>query len=140
MRSTSSGPDHTEGSLGSPPARLPAARTVPALGTSRRRRVRRGDAVPDGAWAGAPAAQPVDLRLHAGSAFALTGPNGAGKSTLALTLAGLLVPSAGTVRAAGSLAGGLPSRGAGPGPVGHRVPAAHAATAAGEQALRGLLA
>ena len=38
----------------------------------------------------------------------LLGPNGAGKSTLALTLAGLLVPSAGTVRAAGSLAGGLP--------------------------------
>ncbi|WP_311200434.1 MULTISPECIES: ATP-binding cassette domain-containing protein [unclassified Kocuria] len=75
----------------------------------RRRRVRRGDAVPDGAWAGAPAAQPVDLRLRAASALALTGPNGAGKSTLALTLAGLLVPSAGAVRAAGSLAGRLPN-------------------------------
>ena len=41
----------------------------------------------------------VTLRLGAGDCLALFGPNGAGKTTLLRMLAGLLRPSAGTVRA-----------------------------------------
>lgn len=47
----------------------------------------------------------VDLEIRAGEALVVTGPNGAGKSTLALTLAGLLSPVAGTVRATDALRG-----------------------------------
>lgn len=60
---------------------------------------------------GLPVATGVDLDVHAGGALAITGPNGAGKSTLGLTLAGLLPPAAGTLRAAEAL-----SAGAGPAP------------------------
>lgn len=83
----------------------------------RRRRVRAGRPVPEGARAGRPAAAPVDLDLCRGSAVALVGPNGAGKSTLALTLAGLLVPSAGELEVLPVLAGeagGDPSAWTGP--------------------------
>ena len=48
---------------------------------------------------------PTDLTLRSGQAIAVTGPNGAGKSSLALTCAGLLRPTSGTVGAAGPLAG-----------------------------------
>lgn len=60
---------------------------------------------------GLPVATGVDLDVHAGGALAITGPNGAGKSTLGLTLAGLLPPAAGTLRATEALAAG-----AGPAP------------------------
>lgn len=40
----------------------------------------------------------VDLAVDDGQLFTLLGPNGAGKSTLLKVIAGLLVPSAGTVR------------------------------------------
>lgn len=60
---------------------------------------------------GLPVATGVDLDVHAGGALAITGPNGAGKSTLGLTLAGLLPPAAGTLRATETLAAG-----AGPAP------------------------
>jgi ABC-2 type transport system ATP-binding protein len=43
----------------------------------------------------------VDLSVHAGHIHALLGPNGAGKTTLLRTLAGLIEPTAGTVRVAG---------------------------------------
>lgn len=75
----------------------------------RRRRVRAGGDVPERAVAGAPAAQAVDFTIRAGSATAITGVNGAGKSTLALTLAGLLIPSAGSVVAEPALAGQAPA-------------------------------
>lgn len=75
----------------------------------RRRRVRSGRPVPEGAVAGSPAARPVNLEIRAGSATAITGVNGAGKSTLALTLAGLLVASAGSVQATTALAGTAPT-------------------------------
>jgi energy-coupling factor transporter ATP-binding protein EcfA2 len=48
----------------------------------------------------------IDLDLRAGTATAITGANGTGKSTLALTLAGLLAPAGGQVRAAAVLAAG----------------------------------
>jgi len=48
----------------------------------------------------------IDARLRAGRALAITGPNGAGKSTFAMTLAGLLPPASGTVRASAELAAG----------------------------------
>lgn len=83
----------------------PSQRRLPR----RRRRVRSGRPAPEDSMAGAPAALPVDLQLRAGSAVALTGPNGAGKSTLALSLAGLLVPASGAVRAADALADGIPN-------------------------------
>lgn len=55
------------------------------------------------------AASGIDVRLNAGRALAITGANGAGKSTLALTLAGLLPPIDGEVRAADALAAGVGS-------------------------------
>jgi energy-coupling factor transport system ATP-binding protein len=50
-------------------------------------------------------AGPIDLEARSGEVLGLTGPNGAGKSTLARTLAGLLPPESGAVRAADALAG-----------------------------------
>jgi energy-coupling factor transport system ATP-binding protein len=68
---------------------------------SRRRARRRGRPVDDAATGHdlPTAVADVELTLRRGRALALTGPNGAGKSTLALTLAGLLAPVRGTVRA-----------------------------------------
>lgn len=43
----------------------------------------------------------VDLSLGAGECLALFGPNGAGKTTLLRVVAGLLAPTAGTVRVSG---------------------------------------
>lgn len=48
----------------------------------------------------------LSLEIAAGTATAIVGPNGAGKSTLGLTLAGLLPPVAGRVRAHDVLADG----------------------------------
>jgi len=45
---------------------------------------------------------PISLSARAGEVLAVTGRNGAGKSTLALTLGGLLPPTAGRVSAFGS--------------------------------------
>jgi len=56
----------------------------------------------------------IDVAVRDGRCLAITGPNGAGKSTLALTVAGLLPPAGGEVRASEELRGG---RGA-PGSVG----------------------
>ena len=56
-----------------------------------------------------PAARNITLTVRAGQALAITGENGAGKSTLALTLAGLLLPIAGTVKATADLAGNAPA-------------------------------
>lgn len=61
---------------------------------------------------GVAVASGVDLDVRAGAALAITGPNGAGKSTLGLTLAGLLAPASGELRAADALAAG-----AGPEPI-----------------------
>jgi len=47
---------------------------------------------------------PIDLEVRSSEALAIVGANGAGKSTLALLLGGLLRPTRGSVRAAGSLA------------------------------------
>jgi energy-coupling factor transport system ATP-binding protein len=57
-------------------------------------------------------ASAIDLEIPAGAVTAITGPNGIGKSTLGLTLAGLIPPVVGTVRAAPGLADG-----AGPHPI-----------------------
>lgn len=48
----------------------------------------------------------IDLDVRAGRVLAVTGPNGIGKSTLGLTLAGLLRPADGTLRATPALADG----------------------------------
>lgn len=47
----------------------------------------------------------IDLGVRRGRVLAVTGPNGVGKSTLGLTLAGLLRPAGGTLRATPDLAG-----------------------------------
>jgi heme exporter protein A len=53
----------------------------------------------------------VDLSLASGECLAIFGPNGAGKTTLLRVLAGLLHPTAGTVRVAGvTLPGGAAAR------------------------------
>lgn len=85
-------PDH----LPAVPARRPATGAVPLLGAAGLDVGRRDRAVLSG----------LDLELRAGSSVALTGPNGVGKSTLAMTLAGLLPPLAGRVRAHPALAAG----------------------------------
>ncbi|TFV99310.1 ABC transporter ATP-binding protein [Leifsonia flava] len=53
------------------------------------------------------AASRISFDIAAGRALALTGANGSGKSTTALTIAGLLAPVSGAVRASPLLAGGL---------------------------------
>lgn len=53
---------------------------------------------------------PLDLRLDAGQVVALAGRNGAGKSTLLGITAGLLEPSAGTLRVFGERPGTIPAR------------------------------
>lgn len=55
----------------------------------------------------AASASGIGLDVHAGRALAVVGANGTGKSTLALTLAGLLPPAAGSVRASDLLRGGV---------------------------------
>ncbi|GAA1772914.1 ABC transporter ATP-binding protein [Kocuria aegyptia] len=88
----------------------PSARQLRA-----RRRERRRDRPVDDAVTGRDlptAVAGVELGLRPGRALALIGPNGAGKSTLALTVAGLLAPVRGTVRAHPLL-----DRGAGPDPL-----------------------
>ncbi|MER6928068.1 ATP-binding cassette domain-containing protein [Kocuria palustris] len=104
-------PEASEGDLLLSAEALEVSREQPSQRrlSRRRRRVRSGRPAPEDSMAGAPAALPVDLQLRAGSAVALTGPNGAGKSTLALSLAGLLVPASGAVRAADALADGIPN-------------------------------
>jgi energy-coupling factor transport system ATP-binding protein len=64
---------------------------------------------------GTAVARDLDLRIAAGAVTAITGPNGVGKSTLGLTLAGLVPPVSGEVRASASLADGT-----GPHPIGWR--------------------
>nr|WP_323749589.1 ATP-binding cassette domain-containing protein [Curtobacterium flaccumfaciens] len=54
-----------------------------------------------------PVGNGIDLELRAGQVLAVTGPNGVGKSTLGLTLAGLLTPAAGELRATDALADGI---------------------------------
>jgi ABC-2 type transport system ATP-binding protein len=49
-----------------------------------------------------PAVDKVDLTIGTGEAVAYVGPNGAGKSTTVKMLSGILVPTSGTVRVAGS--------------------------------------
>jgi energy-coupling factor transport system ATP-binding protein len=67
--------------------------TSRGLGTARSKRHRVGSG--------------IDLEVRAGRVLAVTGPNGIGKSTLGLTLAGLLRPVAGTLRAAPALTAGI---------------------------------
>jgi len=62
------------------------------LGTARGKRQRVGNG--------------IDLDVRAGRVLAVTGPNGIGKSTLGLTLAGLLRPADGVLRATPALAEG----------------------------------
>jgi len=66
----------------------------------------RADDLTIGRAKGIPVRSQVNLEVPSGSTTVITGPNGAGKSTLGLTLAGLLPPLAGEVRAEDSLRGG----------------------------------
>jgi energy-coupling factor transport system ATP-binding protein len=63
--------------------------------------------VPFGRRTASVVARDITLGVHAGTATVVTGANGAGKSTLALTLAGLLAPAGGTLRASSAFADGI---------------------------------
>jgi branched-chain amino acid transport system ATP-binding protein/neutral amino acid transport system ATP-binding protein len=52
----------------------------------------------------------VDLDVYPGEVVAIIGPNGAGKSTLLKAIAGLLVPSAGSITLDGAAIAGRPPR------------------------------
>ncbi|MGO4102996.1 ABC transporter ATP-binding protein [Leifsonia sp. YAF41] len=78
--------------------RMPSGSTIAPLLTAQNLAVSRVK--------GVEVAGAIDLQVQPGAALALTGPNGAGKSTLALTLAGLLKPSGGSVVASPDLAHG----------------------------------
>ncbi|MGN6324716.1 ABC transporter ATP-binding protein [Pseudolysinimonas sp.] len=60
-----------------------------------------------GVRGGTPIRSGLELQVAAGEALAIQGANGTGKSTLALTLAGLLPPAGGELRADPALADGL---------------------------------
>lgn len=61
------------------------------------------------AWpGGSPVAGPIDLDVGVGSAVAVVGESGIGKTTLLATLAGMLHPQSGTVRAGGADIADLP--------------------------------
>jgi ABC-type Mn2+/Zn2+ transport system ATPase subunit len=51
----------------------------------------------------------VSLTVNTGAALGIVGPNGSGKSTLLKTVAGLVQPTAGTVRVFGLAPGNLPA-------------------------------
>ena len=63
--------------------------------------------VPFGRRRASVVADDITLGVHAGTATVVTGRNGAGKSTLALTLAGLLAPAGGALRASSGFAAGI---------------------------------
>jgi energy-coupling factor transport system ATP-binding protein len=69
------------------------------LGVSREK-AQRGRPVPA-------VASGISVQVRAGEALSITGPNGVGKSTLGLTLAGLLAPVEGSVRATTELSRGV---------------------------------
>ncbi|KQS09370.1 hypothetical protein ASG04_07445 [Curtobacterium sp. Leaf183] len=88
------GADPAQGSARSPdPVRGPVGHpdllVAAGLGTARGKRH--------------PVGHGIDLTIRAGEVLAVTGPNGVGKSTLGLTLAGLLRPADGTLRATDAL-------------------------------------
>src|SRR3954453_18544693 len=56
------------------------------------------------------AARDISLRLAPGKVLGLCGPNGSGKSTTLKALAGLLVPTQGSVRIFGAVAGSASAR------------------------------
>ena len=58
----------------------------------------------------APALGPVDLAVEAGERVVLVGHNGSGKTTLLRIAAGLIDPTAGTMRVAGSAVGSMAAR------------------------------
>ena len=68
----------------------------------RRRRARLQVASPAPAAAALPVLDDVSLTLHEGEIVALLGKSGSGKSTLLRTIAGLIAPTAGTVRYRGA--------------------------------------
>lgn len=92
------------------PARAGSAALLSARGlaTTRVGRLRRRAAEGPDARVGTG----IDLDVRPGRVLAVTGPNGVGKSTLGLTLAGLLRPADGVLRAGDDLGAG-----AGPTPV-----------------------
>jgi len=86
------------------PGHPPTAPPAPARDAGERLLEARGVTV--ARQRGLPVAGPFDLDVRAGEVLGVTGANGTGKSTLGLTLAGLLPPEDGRVRALPVLAAG----------------------------------
>jgi energy-coupling factor transport system ATP-binding protein len=89
------------------PPRFPTRHPVPQPQTLLRAEGLMVGRVPFGRRTASVVADNITLDVRAGTASVVTGPNGAGKSTLALTLAGLLAPAGGMLRASDAFSAGI---------------------------------
>lgn len=102
--SDNQGGEHGEALLRAENLSITRAQPTPKQRRARRRTIKRLGDTPAPVPTDLPVLRSgINLTLHAGEHLSVLGPNGAGKSTLALTLAGLLTATDGTLTATDAL-------------------------------------